>query len=265
MRSAGVAPVDDSVVRADGELIRFDIEGDRHGTRNGWLVLHSSPAFAVFGSWKTGARGTWSRHDDISPADRARIGADIDRAKAARRDQKLREQHAAQIRAQRMWDEAAVADPAHAYLVAKAISTHGVRQAGDLLLVPMRESDGRLWAIQTITPAGDKRFLRGSRKRGLYCAIGGCVGETLLVAEGFATAASVHEATGYPAACAFDAGNLEPVAIALRAKYPTARIVICADDDRATADRIGVNPGIEAATRAARAVHGAIALPEFDA
>src|SRR5262249_45633045 len=83
----------------------------------------------------------------------------------------------------------------------------------------------------------------------------------LCIAEGYATAASIHEATGHAVAVAFDAGNLEQVARALQAKYPDLRIVICADDDYRTAG----NPGITRATEAARVVGGLVAVPVFGA
>ncbi|MBL0168493.1 MAG: toprim domain-containing protein, partial [Propionivibrio sp.] len=75
----------------------------------------------------------------------------------------------------------------------------------------------------------------------------------------FATGASIHEATGYPVAVAFNAGNLEPVAKALRAKFPDLRLIVCADDDVGTAG----NPGMTKATAAARAVGALLAVPDF--
>src|SRR5207247_8290229 len=101
-----------------------------------------------------------------------------------------------------------------------------------------------LHSLQFITPekpaeGSNKLYLAGGRAAGCYHAIGKPNG-VLAVAEGYATAASIHQATGYAVAVAFDAGNLEPVAVALRAKYPELRIVVCADDDYLTAG----NPGL---------------------
>ena len=84
----------------------------------------------------------------------------------------------------------------------------------------------------------------------------------LLIAEGYATAASIHEATGRPVAVAFDAGNLAPVVRALRGRYGAARIVVCGDDDRATAARTGRNPGREKAAEAAKLARGRAVFPE---
>ncbi len=81
----------------------------------------------------------------------------------------------------------------------------------------------------------------------------------VLLCEGFATGATLHQITTLPVAIAFDAGNLLPVALVLRRRYRAARILVCADDDFATRD----NPGIAAASAAALAVGGAWLAPVF--
>lgn len=145
---------------------------------------------------------------------------------------------------------------------------YGVRVALDGgLLVPLRDDTRRLWNVQRIAaskPANgiDKRFAKGGRKSGLWHELGETAdAEVILIAEGYATAASVHEATGRPAVVAFDAGNLAPVAKALRKLYPRALLVVCGDDDRASHEKKGVNPGRDKATTAAKAVRGTAAFP----
>ena len=56
-----------------------------------------------------------------------------------------------------------------------------------------------------------------------------------------------------------NAGNLEPVARALRAKLPDLRLILCADDDAATDG----NPGLNRAREAAQAVGALLAIPDF--
>ena len=169
--------------------------------------------------------------------------------------------------AQTLWSESVPVIDSHEYLRTKRVMPYGIRQSGHLLLVPMRDGAGCLWNVQTIAPCGEKRFQPRARVSGLWHLIGGPVydGAQLCIAEGFATAASVHKATGYPVAVAFNAGNLAPVARALHALRPSARIVICADDDAETERRIGRNPGLVAAYEAARAVGGSVARPVFGA
>src|SRR5262249_34541072 len=105
---------------------------------------------------------------------------------------------------------------------------------------------------------GAKRFLLGGRKSGCCFIIGEPVG-ALCIAEGYATAASIREATGYAVAVAFDAGNLLSVARSLRSQFPGIDLIFCADDDAATQG----NPGLTKARAAAQAVAGLLALPDF--
>ena len=79
-----------------------------------------------------------------------------------------------------------------------------------------------------------------------------------MICEGWATGKSLHTATKLPVAVAFSAGNLLEVSRTMRAKYPSVRITLCADND---AKDDGSNPGVEYASRAAQAIGGNIAIP----
>lgn len=129
-----------------------------------------------------------------------------------------------------------------------------------VLMVPVATAEGVIRNLQFIWPTGKKRFMRNGRKSGLMHVIGAVSPRApLCVAEGYATGATIHEATGYPVALAWDAGNLLPVAQALRAAYPAARLVICADNDVGTKG----NPGVTQARAAAEAVGGVAVAPSF--
>jgi putative DNA primase/helicase len=259
MRRAGIVPTEAERIAADGTLCRFLVDGDKRGARNGWALLHlDGLASGAFGHWRTGRHETWCNgaRDRLTPAERARMDAAIAEAKREREARRLALVHEAQARAMALWTQAAPA-AAHPYLLAKGTPAHGIRQRGDRLLIPLRDGEGTLWNVQTIAPDGAKRFLYGGRKRGLYHAIGGTVAGVLCIAEGYATAASIHEATKHPVAVAFDCGNLLPVAKLVRAKYPQATITICADNDAQTAG----NPGLTAARAAAEAIGGKVAIP----
>lgn len=258
---AGLQP---KALIADGTLHRCTAQGDRAGKQSGWYVLHldGMPAGA-FGDWRTGAMERWQHETGFSmdTATRERLAKAVALASAQRERERAKSRSAAQHVARDRWRRALPADAAHPYLQRKGVGVHGLRQLADRLLIPMRDAAGALWAVQSITPDGEKRFLRGARKRGLYHAIGPQVGDVLCIAEGYATAASILEATGYPVAVAFDCGNLLPVARTLRGKFPRARLIVCGDNDMTTAERTGHNPGIEAATHAAKAVGGVVASP----
>lgn len=261
IEAAGLHPAH---IVADGRLHRCPAKGDRHGKESGWYVLHlDGTAAGVFGDWRSGLSEQW-RHAStqaMTPDELARLRRGVAEAKAQRERERQRNRITAQRVAVERWKRATEAAPSHPYLRRKRVAVHGIRQLGALLLVPMRDASGTLWAVQSITGDGEKRFLRGARKRGLYHAIGAPVNSVLCIAEGYATAASIYEATGYPVAVAFDCGNLLPVARTLRGKYPHARFIVCADNDTETQARIGRNPGIEAATAAAQAVGGVLVSP----
>lgn len=175
---------------------------------------------------------------------------------------------AAALDAVAQWD-AASDTGASPYLARKGVQPHGVRFAPDgCVLVPLRDAAGALWNLQRIAPerpadGTDKLFLKGGRKSGLWHWCGDPAGApVLLIAEGYATAASVHEAAGRPVAVAFDAGNLAHVAKALRQQHRAALLVLCGDDDRDTEARTGTNTGRVKAEAAARAVRGLAVFPE---
>ncbi|MBC7501456.1 MAG: DUF3987 domain-containing protein [Herminiimonas sp.] len=188
---------------------------------------------------------------------------------AADAAKKAADQQAVAQRASVIWDAAAAANADHPYLAHKGVQAHGLKvYSGGLqidgmscdgaLVVPLRVS-GIIQTLQFIGADGVKRFLPGGAKKGAYYAIGKPQG-TLCIVEGFATGASIHEATGHAVAVAVDAGNLQLVAQALRAKKPELSIILCADNDRFTATG---NTGIRSATEAAQAVSGLLAVPQF--
>jgi putative DNA primase/helicase len=153
------------------------------------------------------------------------------------------------------------ASNAHSYLVRKQVHAYGLRQYQRTLLVPLCDEKGHLWSLQFIHEDGTKRFLKGGRTRGMFHMIGKAFGSVVCIAEGYATAASVHEATGYPVAVAFSAGNLQAVAMSMRRRFGDVALVICADDDAETAARTGTNPGLAAAKLAAHMAGGTVAMP----
>jgi putative DNA primase/helicase len=186
-------------------------------------------------------------------------------------ESKGKAQRSAAAEAARLW-QAAGNEGVSAYLTRKGVKAHGVRFAPDgALLVPMHDAAGELVNVQSIRPerggdgAPDKLFVKDGRVSGTLHMIGKPEADAwLLVAEGYATGASCHEATGRPVAVAFNAGNLGHVVRVLRVRFPGARLLVCGDDDRATEARTGKNPGREKATEAARLARGPAVFPSFD-
>ena len=248
------------VLLDDGLIHRFRPSGRRGGV-SGWYVLHSDGVAAgVFGCWRAGLTATWCAKSDkaMTPAELAGHRQRIKAMKAQRDADEAARLKGEADKAATRWRGASVAD-SHPYLVRKGIQAHGVRQDGSTLLIPLRDTAGQLHSLQTITPDGEKRFK--GRMRGCYHAIGGRPSGRLVIAEGYATAASIHEATGWPVAVAFNADNLGRVAAALHKAHPAWLLVMAADDDWHTAG----NPGLSAARQAALAVGGLVVVPQFPA
>ena len=256
LRAAGLDY--DGPLVADGKLHRFKAAGDK--ARNSWFILFpGTPTAGAFGCWKRGFTEKWcERKGQLSPAERA----DVQRRwqEAERERTRTEKERHAQARKTAAWilDHSAPASASHPYLAAKGIQRHdALLQRRDALVLPLRDANGELHSLQFIAPDGTKRFLPGGQTAGCYYVIGNPT-EGLCVAEGYATAASIREATGHAVAIAFDAGNLRLVAEALRAKFPDLRMIACGDDDYRTEG----NPGMTKATEAARAVGGLLACPD---
>ena len=249
-------------INDDGAIHRFSTNG-RRGDDSGWYKLHTDGVAAgTFGCWRTGLQSSWCAKSDTAMTDAERE-AHRQRIKAmqARReaDTLATQRQASETAAQRFND--AVACTQHGYAKAKGVPCYGVRiDSAGALIVPMRDTAGTLHSLQTIAPDGDKRLHPGGRVKGCYHSIGKPDG-VLIVCEGYATGASIHECTGHAVAVAFNAGNLEAVALALRAKYAALKIIIAADDDHLTDG----NPGMSKARAAAQAVGGLLAVPAFPA
>lgn len=158
-----------------------------------------------------------------------------------------------------LWGAAAPASSGCRYLLTKCVKAHGLRYHSNSLLVPAMDIGGNVYGVQRIWPDGSKRFAPGSDKVGHFFQIGTPQHDTILIAEGYATAATLHEVTGHAAVVAFDCGNLLPVAAVLLAAYPKHRLVICSDDDYTKPG----NPGLTRATEATKAVDGLLAIPVF--
>jgi putative DNA primase/helicase len=260
--AAGPTPPDD--VKADGKIHRFSTNG-RRGDDSGWYCLHlDGVAAGAFGCWRTGLQSSWCAKSDtaMTPFERQAHAERIMAMKAHRDADKAQAQVKASEAAAALWAQGEAAN-AHPYLTTKGAKAYGVKVFGDALLIPIRDTAGKLHSLQTIDGDGDKRFHPGGRVKGCYHAIGKPSGNDgrLIVCEGYATGASIHEATGAAVAVAFNAGNLEAVAVALRAKYPAMQLVIAADDDHLTEG----NPGLTKAKAAALAVRALVAVPSFPA
>jgi putative DNA primase/helicase len=232
-------------VLPEGRIRRAHMKGDKRASRNGWYVLNrrGDRLWGAFGDNKTGRQLRWSSY--VEPIARG-TWVSAARADACRSDiDDLRQ----------LWETSSPANPAHPYLVRKGVGVHGIRHSRGALLIPVRKIDGTLTGLQRIYPDGTKRFAKGSRKKGAMHVLGSW-NDPVLIAEGYATASSCFEATGYCTIVAFDAGNLDAVGKAIRNAHPNVRIYFIADDDPN-----GV--GERASAEAARNVNGSVVNPSI--
>jgi Uncharacterized protein conserved in bacteria len=237
LADAGVILAPHSQIIGDGALHRVPLVNDRPGQKTAWYRLHlDSPIAGAGGDWRQGLsiRWTMQRQSALSSKDRKILQLRIERERAERHAELEAQHKEAARRALWIWNHADSAKADHAYLRRKQISPGIARQRDDLLLLPIAGFDGDLRGIQTINPAGEKRFTRGMQKKGAFIRVDAMPApdKQLIVAEGWATATSLAGLS--PGACviaALDAGNLQAVATEARRRFPRIDLVVAADAD----------------------------------
>jgi putative DNA primase/helicase len=270
---------------ADGKVHRADAMGQKN-KRHVWYVLHiDHPASGAFGDLKSGVQDTWTVTKDLkalSKEERATIAARIDQNKREREAElKALNAEAAEVSV-RLFAAARKPVPEHAYIAKKGLPIFpGLKQLFEdfkykidgeaktaragCLVVPIYKPTAEkpvLVGVQLVQSDGVKRFVKGTAKEGNYHPIGRPNGGDIFIGEGYATCARVHEATGCLVYVAFDSGNLKSVAINIRKKFPDARLILLADNDRFTTKPVE-NPGLTKAREAAEAVKAIVAVPTF--
>jgi phage/plasmid primase-like uncharacterized protein len=289
---------------SDGQWHRCNVSNKPSSGKNdgSYKLCTDGPApWGLYRNWTDG------KDTDYWRGDRNRHLTDAELEELERRMEQARieaEQMAAEMAAEAAaiakdtWERAGEAPQDHPYLRKKKVQPHGTRVGTDgNLLVPMHDENGELVNLQFISGTGSKWFLRGGRAKGCCFPIPRDPGdyERVIVCEGFATGASITEATPYLVGVAFSAGNLAAIASNAR-KFLTNRddmwwreaqgnaaqrglvhdrrpnssnpipivpdpeIEVAADDDYQTKN----NPGLMKALEAARVADGLIALPRFD-
>ncbi|WP_373533466.1 zincin-like metallopeptidase domain-containing protein [Vampirovibrio sp.] len=271
----------------DGKLHRVPVEGDKQGQKNGGYVgfMDGHPA-GYINNYKTGLETTWKSEQPVnrlSESDRIRLEQETMQRQLKRAQEREEIQvQTANLVAECWLNSSPVQN--HPYLERKGVQAHGVRinthgsvEIGQTqpdepaqhwsghgeLLIPIVDIEGRFWGAQSIDAQGRKSFPRGGRIQGGHHVLGDIQeGQPILISEGYATAATVHEALGLPVVVAFNSGNLPTVAQAFREKYPANTLVITGDNDHTKP--IEKNVGLLKAQEAAQKVGGHLLNPEFE-
>lgn len=195
--------------------------------------------------WKLARQNGWQPTKPYTPPsaeelERRKAESEAKRLAAERERQQT--QQKVKITAQKIWQSSRPASLIHPYLAAKGITNPdaiaGLRQNeykdNDNLIIPVLY-ENEIVNLQSINQDGGKRFLAGGQVQGAYAFIGKAedvekVG--VVMAEGYATAASIYEATGKPVIIAFDAGNMVAVAERLAQNLPqNVPVVVAVDND----------------------------------
>ena len=238
MLDAGLEPPE--LIELDGKIHRFR-SGTRgsggHGDKPGWYIAFGDgiPA-GRFGCWRAGIEQTWRAETgrELTHADQMAHARRMAEAKSLRDAEQARKHEVAADTVELIWSGAQAALTDHPYLDRKRIGVHGARVTGDgRLVVPLYDEDGTLASLQYIDHEGGKLYHPGGQTGGKFWQIGTTDEPgTIYLAEGFATAATIHEVTHRPCVAAYSASNLVPVLGILRARHGASQdIVIVADND----------------------------------
>ncbi|WP_107825140.1 LPD7 domain-containing protein [Neisseria sicca] len=230
---------------------------DNRAAKSTWKSLKPG-SFSIGTVWKLARQNGWQPAKPYTPPsveEQARRKAESEARRQAAEQERQQTQQRVKGTAQKIWNSSRPASLSHPYLASKGITNPdaiaGLRQNkykdNDNLIIPVLY-ENEIVNLQSINQDGGKRFLAGGQVQGAYAFIGKAddvekVG--VVMAEGYATAASIYEATGKPVIIAFDAGNMVAVAERLAQKLPqNVPVVIAVDND---ASQTGIKKARQAA------------------
>ncbi len=247
MASAGISPP--AMIQMDGKLHRFQTasKGKPGYDKPGWYVFHGDGVPAgMFGDWRSGVTQLWRADVGRPLTVEEELAVTRRQAEARAARDALANQVADTVEA--IWMQAGAASDDHPYLARKGVGAHGLRITGDgRLIAPLYSPDGKLSSLQYIDADGGKLYHASGVTRGCMWSVGVFdSADVIYIAEGFATAATIHEVTKRPCIVSYSASNLVPVTEAIRRDYPAARLVIVADND---ASGVGQRYAEQAAAR----------------
>lgn len=203
-----------------GRIVRCKVQGDKGGKKSGWYVVHE---FRLTGgdTVLVGKFGNYKLHgpeegvkieigQQITEEDRRQYAEQMKAAQRAADEARRQLAIKAANRANKAWGGLSESGSSE-YLTRKKVRAFGIRFALGRIAVPLRNMAGDMVGLQWIGPDGDKKFITGTAKSGAFHIIGHVADAQAAqygFAEGYATAASVHQATGLPVVVCFDCANL---------------------------------------------------------
>ena len=277
MAELGALPASYERLELDGELHRYDIDGDKRGSGNGAYIIHTDGIPAGFvQDWKRGVKATW-KYDDSGLSEEqktyfnsAEYQKKLETEKKRREEKRRQKEITASENARARIEALPEAPENHPYLRKKQVYPYGVKLDGENLAIPLRDIGGTVRSLQWIFADGRKRFYPDAPINGLFWSIGldTATPDTkgaILIGEGFATMAKIYELTGLPCIAGISCHFIKAVAKEIRTHYPHSKIYITADNDKATELRRDFNPGIQAAKELVHLKYADYVIyPEFE-
>ncbi|PKH19370.1 hypothetical protein CIG19_20225 [Enterobacterales bacterium CwR94] len=273
LKDAGFILPKNSLPEMDGKRHRVATDGDKAGASSGVYqgFLDGRPA-----GWYQDHRASEGKVNWTSTGSHTYDPAEAMKQRALAAQKRWDREIQSQLEFSRMgktlsrqWSKMPPATETHAYLARKGVpAADGVRlDKYDNLVIPLRNSDGELRTLQYIKPDGTKNLKKGAEKTGNFFVVGGELSpeRPVLYAEGYATAASLHLATGMPVVMTVDAGNLVTVSRNLKERYSDNHHIILGEDDFTKTNNRGEqdNKGAKKAQEAAAAIDGIYIIPSF--
>lgn len=266
----------------NGQRQRIRVQGDKGAERSGFYIAYQDGRpNAYFKNNRTGEELRWKSQENQqvqTEQQKQALAENYQKRQKeiaeTRQDNELKTQ--AQIQNNlKSWKPALEAEYTSGnYYEQKGITpTPGTFQTkyGDIC-VPAMDMDGNVWTAQYIKADGSaKMFASEGRLSGMFHPVGADgpnaldKADAIIIAEGYATACTIQEATEKPVIVAFNAAGLKAIAGQFRDKYPDKPILIAGDDDKHLLKnpQVKMNVGADKAKEAAEAVNGAAIIPKF--
>lgn len=247
MLQAGITPPDSIII--DGKIKRFSID-EKKSKKSGYYVFHNNSDGSIggmFGNHKTKKEYNFSdrKNKSLTPDEMLFLKNQI----TEHSEKKKKKNEIAAESCQYIYNSTKPAPEDFPYFEKKKIKPSPdvhVTGEGKNIIIPAHDENNTLNSLQYIDQKGNKKFQSGGAVKGCFHTIGDpAQSQTIYIVEGYATGATVNEATGRAVVIAFSAGNLEPVTKIFKEKDPLKKIIIAADNDKSGA-------GQEAAITAAR-------------
>ena len=258
-----LAPVKSIYIYLDGKIHRYQLHDDKNGQTSGAYCVYTDRwpiGWAM--DWHTRNKINWFfPTDGLNPEqksefDSPEFNAHLDEVRKKKEEEIKHRQAEASAKARAQFDSCPKAPDDFPYLLNKHIKPYDTRLFDNgqelILAIPLRDINGLVQSVQHIFQNGEKRFFYEAPLEGVFWAVGldnlskDSQG-VILLGEGFATMAKVHELTGKPSVAAITCHQLSNISQILHDTFPKCKIVLMADNDKATEIKRGFNPGIDAA------------------